>query len=231
MGISRGKKIIKDGLIFYMDAANKRSYPGSGTDSFDLIGSQDGVLTNGVGFELDSGGTFDFDGANDYIELGTINASNPLMLHNSDFTIQCFIKWVGTGDLFQRIFAKSNGGSGAYGYDFWVDRGTYNLGGSINGSSFRTTALPTAYAWTNVAWTSNATGNTIYMDGVSYSGAYYSGTHKRPPNVVTNATIGSWNHSTGREFKGKIAFVKIYNRELSSTEINQNYNALKDRFK
>ena len=72
---------------------------------------------------------------------------------------------------------------------------------------------------------------TIQNDGVAYSGTYYGGgSHTRPPNDVTNATIGSWNHSVGREFKGKIAFLKIYNRELSSAEINQNYNALKNRF-
>ena len=58
MGISRGKKIVTDGLIFYIDAANKRSYPGTGTDSFDLIHSNDGVLTNGASFDSGNGGSF-----------------------------------------------------------------------------------------------------------------------------------------------------------------------------
>jgi hypothetical protein len=40
MGISRGKSIVTDGLILYLDAANKKSYPGSGTSITDLSGNK-----------------------------------------------------------------------------------------------------------------------------------------------------------------------------------------------
>ena len=70
MGISRGKKIITDGLVFYMDAANKRCYPGSGTTVNNLIDSNSGTLLNGTAFSTNNNGYFDFDGTNDYINFG-----------------------------------------------------------------------------------------------------------------------------------------------------------------
>ena len=48
--------------------------------------------------------------------------------------------------------------------------------------------------------------------------------------VQTNMRIGTWNHSTGRELNGRIAFMSIFNRPLSSTEVQQNYNATRGRF-
>lgn len=38
MSYSYGKSIVTDGLVFYVDAANDNSYPGTGTTWSDLIG-------------------------------------------------------------------------------------------------------------------------------------------------------------------------------------------------
>jgi len=50
MGSFVGPDIVDDGLIFAVDAGSTRSYPGSGTTTTSLIGSNTGTLTNGVGF-------------------------------------------------------------------------------------------------------------------------------------------------------------------------------------
>ena len=51
MGISRGPKIVSSGLVLCLDAANKVSYPGSGTVWRDLSGNNNtGTLTNGPTF-------------------------------------------------------------------------------------------------------------------------------------------------------------------------------------
>jgi hypothetical protein len=67
MGFYRGPNIVTDGLTFAIDAASERSYPGSGTTAYDLVGSYNGALTNGVGFNSANGGSFTFDGIDDYI--------------------------------------------------------------------------------------------------------------------------------------------------------------------
>lgn len=39
MGFYRGPKIVTDGLVLYLDAANTKSYPGTGSTWFDLSGN------------------------------------------------------------------------------------------------------------------------------------------------------------------------------------------------
>lgn len=51
MAAHGGPNIVEDGLVLYLDAANKKSYPGSGTVWKDLSGNgNDGTLTNGPTF-------------------------------------------------------------------------------------------------------------------------------------------------------------------------------------
>ena len=68
MSLSRGPKIVTNGLVLYLDAANKKSYPGSGTTWTDLSGNNNtGTLTNGPTFDSNNGGSIVFDGTNDYV--------------------------------------------------------------------------------------------------------------------------------------------------------------------
>ena len=48
-------------------------------------------------------------------------------------------------------------------------------------------------------------------------------------NSYNNKSIGSYL-TLSRYWNGRIALIQIYNKQLSSTEISQNYNALKSRF-
>ena len=66
-GFANNAPIVTDGLVFYVDAGNSNSYPGSGTTWSDLIGSNDGALTNGPTFDSANGGSIVFDGTNDYV--------------------------------------------------------------------------------------------------------------------------------------------------------------------
>ena len=63
-----GPDIITDGLQLAIDAGSTRSYSGSGTSVSSLKGSINGTLINGVGFNSANGGTFTFDGIDDYID-------------------------------------------------------------------------------------------------------------------------------------------------------------------
>ena len=69
MAFNYSPKIVTDGLVFAVDAANKKSYPGSGTTWTDLAGSNDGTLTNGPTFDSGDGGSIVFDGTDDYVEF------------------------------------------------------------------------------------------------------------------------------------------------------------------
>ena len=56
MGIRRGEittKIVPHGLVFNMDAANRASYPGTGTTATDTVGNNICSLLNGLDFNTD----------------------------------------------------------------------------------------------------------------------------------------------------------------------------------
>lgn len=58
MARDHSPRIVNDGLIFYVDSINTRSYPGSGTTWTDMVGRKSGTLTNGPTFN--SGGYINF---------------------------------------------------------------------------------------------------------------------------------------------------------------------------
>ena len=69
MGISAGPNSVSNGLVFQLDAANLRSYSGSGNTANGLVSGIGGTLVNGVGFTSSNSGSFIFDGTDDYINI------------------------------------------------------------------------------------------------------------------------------------------------------------------
>ena len=240
MAFNYSPKIVTDGLVFAVDAANKKSYPGSGTTWTDLAGSNNGTLTNGPTFDSGNGGSIVFDGVNDYVELGSINSSNPISLAGT--TEQTWEAWIyptNTGDNYQRIIDKSNNGGGENGYFFSTgatdERRIYckiDNNASDMPNDFIADNMYTVDRWNHICVTRK--NNTVNYGWNFYSNGVLK--HSRStinltvPTDTTNCRIGTWNHSTSREFNGQISIVKLYNRALTSTEITQNYNALKGRF-
>ena len=71
MGLDHSPIVVTDGLVSFIDAGNTRSYAGSGLTVSGLIGGIGGTLVNGVGFTSSNSGAFNFDGSNDFIDLGS----------------------------------------------------------------------------------------------------------------------------------------------------------------
>ena len=68
MALAHSPRIVRDSLALYLDAANTKSYPGSGTTWKDICGkNNDGTLTNGPTFSSDNLGCIVLDGTNDYV--------------------------------------------------------------------------------------------------------------------------------------------------------------------
>ena len=62
MSVKNRNSVVEDGLVFYVDASNPNSYPGSGTTWTDMVSSNIGTLYNGPSFDSANGGSIDFDG-------------------------------------------------------------------------------------------------------------------------------------------------------------------------
>ena len=69
MAFIHSPKLVTNGLVLCLDAANKLSYPGSGTTWYDLSGNaNNGTLTNGPTFNSANSGSIVFDYIDDYIK-------------------------------------------------------------------------------------------------------------------------------------------------------------------
>ena len=73
MGIGYNPRIVTDGLVLCLDAANSRSYPRTGTTWTDLKGGNDGTLTNSPTFDSANGGSIVFDATNEHVQTNTFS--------------------------------------------------------------------------------------------------------------------------------------------------------------
>lgn len=222
--------IVTDGLVFNIDPTNAASYPGSGSIVYDTAGTNSGTLTNGASFSTSGGRHFEFDGLDDYIELGSITSSNPLSLFGlNQVSVEFWIRPDGSGDAFQRVIDKSNSGSGSNGWSIYYTNFEY-VQFQVNAANPAGQIDVTANVWQQVLVTINFTTNQkyYYRNGGDTSAFWTElGTI---PATTTNARIGTWNHATGREFNGGIGAIRIYNRILSAAEIAQNFNAKRSEY-
>lgn len=208
--------IHDNSLILSLDAANIKSYVGSGTSWIDLSGKgNNGTLTNSPTFSSNS---FLFNGTNQYVDSG--NASS---LQITVGTIFAWTKATSPGSSYRSIIAKQN----AWGL-FFIDGvlGSYDWG---NGST-RTTGLNIADGnWKHVAMSFTETSGTPSNNAIIYlnGNPVLTCTIKHSNNNI-NLQIAEANAS--QYLAGNIAYAAVYNRALSASEILQNYNAVKSRF-
>ena len=224
--IDSGQKIVTNGLILHLDAAQLRSYPGSGTTWTDLSGNgNNGTLTNGPTFNSGNGGSIVFDGVNDYI---TVN--NTLNIGTGAYTVSVWIKVdVTTG---KRITWKRFGGIGN-GYSMFIrnQKFAFEVLNNITFVEMYCTSTFSINTFYNVTAVFNrSTTSYIYLNGVEDGTAdmtVFSG------NNITNTItylVGGGGTVGGGYVDGNIYNVLQYNRALSATEVLQNYDATKSRF-
>jgi len=209
---------VPSGLVLNLDAGNTASYPGTGTTWFDLSGNNNnGTLTNGPTYSSANGGSIVFDGTDDYI-LITQTLSTP-------FTITGFVRYTdqakrmnmymntnphtvlgislnrtGIGDLYVYI----GNGSG-----WW---GTPSIVSSTNMIVNR---------WYQITFTSTGSGSILYLDGVNVGTSVHS-----PSGWGSSYYLGG----AIEVMRGNIATTQIYNRALSTAEVQQNFNAMRGRY-
>ena len=237
MSYNTGPKIVTDGLVLCLDAADRNSYPGSGTSWGDLSGNgYNGTLTNGPTFSSDNAGVFSFDGSNDYIQLLSPSSRFAWTPSGDGMNYMTIDFWVKTTDTGGRIISKPWNGNGQYNISisyssFQLYIGTYgvkNFSGMATGN------------WENATCVVNPTQMGVYRNGSVYgSFINHNITNNSPPSTNTNIPLslmtlypygaGAWN-LPGHAVNGTLSCVRIYNRVLSADEVRRNYNATKGRF-
>jgi hypothetical protein len=232
MSLSHSPSIITNGLSLCLDAANSKSYPGSGTTWTDLSGNGNtGTLVNGVGYNSGNLGSLSFDGVDDRVvitnnelaRIGTGNHTITAWVNNDSTSAEDFIG-TGTsqGDVLLMIFSAAGGGAGGFRGHAWSSTGASNTIDSPRAIGTGNWNMLTQ----RVSWGGNIE---LFENSILTKTQVLSG--GAPTSSRTQFIIGSrTNGVAGSHYQGKISYIQVYNRALTAAEIQQNYNALKSRY-
>lgn len=233
--------IVTDGLILYLDAANTKSYPGSGTTWFDLSGKNNHfTLYNGPTY---TNNVITLDGTNDYI-----SSVNNLDLSNTNaVTILFYIKATTYGTAVKILYELSTNFNSRT--DSFVAAFSDNSAGqdyeviaSVKGNVGYNIASYNKTMLNDLQWHQH----TIIHDTTQPITEVLMYGNGQPGPVIQNPLTGYSSNNTnnfgnqpfyigsraGTSFFSPISIgsIQIYNRTLSATEIQQNYNATKTRY-
>lgn len=221
MSITYNTSIVRNGLVLHLDAANRKSYPGSGTTWFDLSGqNNNGTLTNGPIFDS---GSITFDGVNDFVN-GPINGGL-----GTDITVEMFVNITNSmaGKIFFGLDTNTHASLGIYvniNNLIWY----WNTGDSFN-TPFSQNITLTVGQWNHIVVSTAIADNNakLYQNGNLIGTSFYK-------NTTTTGTGDKYQ--IGRYFNNayyancKYSVFKIYNKALSNVEIQQNFESLRGRY-
>ena len=234
MGFNYSPKIVTNGLVLYLDAANSRSYVSGSAVWNDIsrVGNNGTLTVSGsnavsASYSSTNNGNIVFSGSGSSVVL-----TRPVQ---DDFSLCC---WFKTNQVASASgFPQWYGGMGLV--DCEVSNVVNDFGTSMGagkilfGTGTPDTTITSSLTYNDNIWHNRvatrvrSTGNIIlYVDAqqvATGTGGIQSLTS--PTNMKIGAIQVDNNY-----FSGSMASVQIYNRALTATEVQQNYNATKTRF-
>ncbi len=232
MAGASGPDGISDGLVLALDAANKVSYPGSGTGWYNLSGTvNSGSLKNGPTFSNLNSGCIVFDGTDDYVNVANVSSLNP----SNGISVSVWVKFTSTINNTRQMLVEKHTSPGS-GWWFagqnnkivWLIVGT--SGGEKYIDLTNNTSIISGIIY-NIVGTYDVTGSTLklYVNGSDDGGTIIGGGSGLSSS--SNPLIIGKQHNWGNGPSSITIFnTLLYNRALSATEVLQNYNAAKIRF-
>ena len=240
MGTSYNTNVVTDGLVYYADAGNRRSYPGAGTTLTDLVNGNNGTLENmsaSYGFDSEKGGIIRFDGSNDHVEIGAYGVNSVLNWGSGNGTVGVWMRSLAVGGSLIGMGAAGSGGKRyVIQYNNSGNRISFAMDNDVtltaaNGSD--TDGL-TDGKWHYVVGMRNGQYIYLYVDGVLDAttdlGAGYGSVDYTSDGGLYMGGLWHVGDTVSHNWNGNLALAHIYNRALSAAEVKQNYEATKSRF-
>lgn len=232
MAFNYSPKIVTDGLVMYVDAANPNSYLSGSTTWNDISrNSNNGTLVNGPIFNSSNGGNIVFDGVDDFTSFNNSLSGST----TSNFTMGAVVKATAIDPTNGTIFVSRGRDGFGNGWSMNISFGT--TGRPQCGVVTTSPSLATYYAigdnnlnagtWYYITGVWNAgVAVSVYINGILQKSTSTTSTNLR--TSTTGFVLGTITTSAYYDFS--MANCHIYNRALNVTEILQNYNATKSRF-
>ena len=212
------------------DAGDANSYPGSGSDWFNIgtsASSNDVTLYNNVSYNSgDGGGCLEFNGTNNY---GIITYDSTFDFSTGNYTINTWVKFNSLSSA-TNVTSKDTYGSN-FDWCIYLPDSDY-ISNYSNGTSTNVTAnIPSSVStgvWYLITISSVSGNVSIYLNGIEYGTTTYMSTSN---SNTTALTIGcfSWNNP-GAFLNGKIAVMEYYNVGLTDYLALNYFNTTKSRF-
>ena len=227
MSLNHSPSIVANGLVLYLDAANRKSYPGSGTTWIDLSGNKNnGTLVNSPSYGSDNGGNLVFNGTTQWIKVGT---NLDPYFSSTAVTLSVWVYPTQYGQIVDELAGSGWHdsqidmlGNGTFAFRLW------NSTASVSSLSY------SLNNWYNLVLSYNGTTKNCYVNGVlvstqneSRATPYYSGYAGLYYALMTIDATSNGITSYGG---GKISTFMVYNRQLGTAEVQQNFNALRGRY-
>jgi hypothetical protein len=224
-----GENIITNGLVLYLDAGYRTSYPTTGTtwNNVSGVSGGTGTLTNGPTYDSGNGGSIVFDGVDDKVDCG----DPPSLRLSSTLTIQV-IFYINSYNIWAGLIGKNSNIKSVYGLN--LSPTSQRLRFNYNNiapwtNNVETTSTISTGQWIIASVTYDGENVRFYLNGV-LDKTQYIGSVTFDTSAGYPLDIG-WDNPGGDEyFNGKIAQASIYNRALTQNEIQQNFNAQKSRY-
>ena len=234
MSVYGGPDIVTDGLVFDMDFASTKCYPGSGSSCYD-------ISTSSIIGELGTAGLFQpvFNSSvnNKYFSFNgatnnrLIRAPNSTLLDTQTPSVEVWIKTNATtqsGFFFEKGVVNSQ-------YSLFQEstsirwRQNFTVGG-FNALDITTANFISTSSWAQVVATFTTGSRALYVNGILRNSDSQAGTIATSTGGMSIGVYGGYNGSRSYYYNGDIAIVRVYNKVLSASEVLFNYNALKGRF-
>ena len=215
MGTYGGPEIVTDGLLIAVDAGSTRSYSGSGTSVSNIIDNSTYTLQNSLSKVSDKGGTWDYDGVDDYISGPSMSFGNL-----TEYTIAFWAR----RDSENKMYVSSNVGTFYwYGDNSW----RYVTGGTGAELYYSKNVSIPVGTWGYYVATYDGSSVKVYRQGIYQDAKAATGTANFDSltwQFGKHAASGSYY------FNGLGGNIYFYNKALTQAEVTQNYNAQKNRF-
>jgi hypothetical protein len=235
MGIAYNPRIVTDGLVLALDAGNTKSYPGSGTTWYDLSGINNASL-NGATYSSFGGGSIEFDGTNDYVDLGgkTYIGSGEIETGeaNGNYTLEAWIN-VRTSQGTNLSADSIVGSTGSYGVGMQV-----GISGSSPRINYGARSTNNFYSstfsyntWTHVVLSRiGGTSVRTYLNGQFDTSGAVTDLEVAAGQSYGGMQIGNSSPRITGYYDGYIAIARIYKIGLTDEQVKQNFNATRGRF-
>lgn len=254
MALSRGPKIVRNGLVLAVDSTDTNSYTSGSSTWLDLSNNNNSSIVSGN--PTYSNGVFTFNAIDQFFYVNTSTgffnvSTNSFFADNTtSWSVSTWFKFpispqavrdstVNAGNCSYAILGKSGGIGGGETITLFVsaNNSTTSAGSlyphllcvGIRGTKTQISpASVNTNTWNNVV---------VTWDG-SAGRSYFNGVDRGALNIGTVATqTGAYlcigctaNTPSNHGFEGSISQVSVYSRSLTITEVSQNYNATKARF-